>query len=109
MKDINVTLPDDLFEEMEIQATVVSPDKPDLGILILSKGLNQFSREIVIRIYRLKKDKTNEECYSIYFELQAFMFTTYKQAKEFLDKLPNMSALEMLLMLNPKPQFPHLQ
>lgn len=106
--NLKVTLPQNLAKEMEVQATVVSPTHPDVGVLVLSKGMNHFSKEITIRIYRLQRDSRNGE-YSILIELEAFMFTSYRKAKEFINHLPNMTATEMLLLLNPIPSSPQVQ
>ncbi|WP_223701694.1 hypothetical protein [Sutcliffiella deserti] len=101
--NVDVIIPDELLNKMEIHGTMVSPNKPDVGVLILTKGFNRFSREIVIRVYRLQRDKLTNK-YTIYLELQAFAFSNYMQAKEFLANLPNMTALEMLMMLYSGPQ-----
>ena len=98
--DVKVEVPKEMLKGMKIEATVVSPSHPDVGVLILSKGFNQFSKEIVFRLYRIQKD-THTDSYYIVLELEAFMFTKYQKAKEFMDKLPNMTGLEMLLLLNP--------
>jgi len=98
--EAKINLPNELLKEMAIHATIISPSKPDVGVLVLKKGFHQFSKEIVVRIYRLQKEVTCESYY-INNELEAFMFTSYKAAKEFLDNLPNMTGLEMLLLLNP--------
>ncbi|WP_226680707.1 hypothetical protein [Sutcliffiella horikoshii] len=106
--NLKLSLPPELAQEMEVQATVVSPTHPDVGVLVLSKGMNHFSNEITIRIYRLQRDSTNGR-YSIVIELEAFMFKSYRKAKEFINHLPNMTATEMLLLLNPVSNSPQLQ
>lgn len=98
--DLNVEIPKGMLDGMKVEATAVSPSHPDVGVLILSKGFNQFSTEIVFRLYRIQKDPTTD-CYYISLELEAFMFKRFKEAKDFLEKLPNMTGLEMLLLLNP--------
>ncbi|NMH72767.1 hypothetical protein HF078_06760 [Bacillus sp. RO2] len=100
LNDVKVEVPKEMLKGMQIEGTAISPSHPGVGVLILSKGFNQFSKEIVIRLYRIQKD-TNTESYYIVLELEAFMFKKYKEAKDFFEKLPNMTGLEMLLLLNP--------
>lgn len=107
-RNVNVEVPNELLKGMEIQAKVVSPKHPNVGVLILSKDYNQLSREIVIRLYRMHKGPVDKR-FHVVSELEAFMFTNYKQAKEFLKKLPNMTGLEMLLLLNPPQPVMNLQ
>ncbi|MBM7580814.1 hypothetical protein [Jeotgalibacillus terrae] len=106
--NVKVTIPDEMREEMEIQSTIVNPVNPDVAILVMSKGLNHFSNEIVIRLYLLQKNHT-DHTFDIQYELEAFMFLNYKQARNFIKRLPNMSGLEMLLLLNPQPPVTQLQ
>ncbi|WP_243300439.1 hypothetical protein [Bacillus litorisediminis] len=103
-KNFNVLIPKEFLDEMEVYSTIISPIHQEMGILIMSQNLNRMSNDIVIRLYRLQKEK-NKKSYEIIYELQAFSFSLYNQAKSFLDYLPNMSAIEMLLMLNPEPQY----
>ena len=51
----------------------------------------------MIRIYLLHKV---EDEYAIQSELEAFQFPDYAMAKSFNDWLPNMTALEILLIMN---------
>lgn len=98
--DVKVEVPKEMLKGMKMEATAISPSHPEVGVLILSKGFNQFSKEIVFRLYRTQKD-THTDSYYIVLELEAFMFERYKEAKDFFEKLPNMTGLEMLLLLNP--------
>lgn len=100
--DVNVNIPNELLEEMEIQGTIVSPIYTEMGILVLSKGMIQFSRDVTIRIYYLKQ-AADRKSYDVYYELEAFSFTNYNEAKKFIKHLPKMSGIEMLLLLNPEP------
>lgn len=99
-KDVHVEVPKKMLEGMKIEGTAISPSHPEVGVLIISKGFNQFSKEILFRLYRIQKDFTTDSYY-IVLELEAFMFKRFKEAKDFLEKLPNMTGLEMLLFLNP--------
>ncbi|MGN7300699.1 hypothetical protein [Ferdinandcohnia sp. SAFN-114] len=102
--DLKINIPNELLEEMEIQGTIISPVFPEMGILVLSDGMFQFSKEIVIRIYRLELE-ADTQSYKIYYELVALSFSSYSDAKDFVDHLPNMSGIEMLILLNPEPKF----
>ncbi|MCM3620523.1 hypothetical protein M3936_23495 [Sutcliffiella horikoshii] len=106
--NLKVEVPKEMLKGMQIEGTTVSPSHPEVGVLILSKGFNQFSTEIVFRLYRIQKDPTTDSYY-IVLELEAFMFKRFKEAKDFLEKLPNMTGLEMLLLLNPVHPVSNLQ
>lgn len=106
--EAKVSLPNELTKEMTIHTTFISPTKPEVGVLVLTKGLHQLSKEIVVRLYRLQK-KSLDESYYIINELEALMFTSFKAARAFLNNLPNMTGLEMLLLLNPMSKTSKLQ
>jgi len=102
--DLKVNIPNELLEEMESQGTIISPVFPEMGILVLSEGMFHHSKDIVIRIYRLQLE-ADTQSYNIYYELVALSFSSYSDSKDFIDHLPNMSGIEMLILLNPEPYF----
>lgn len=107
MKVINeneIVIPKELKEEMRILGTVLSPVKEGKGILIMGENMepdNYKGGLSVIRLYLL--NGVNSE-YQIEREVAAFAFYTFESAYEFLVKLPEMSALELLITMN-NPRF----
>lgn len=91
-----VVFPDELLEGMSIESTIFSPGNEKVGIATLSE---EQDAQFVLRIYLLIQKK--DEKYHLKQELAAFSFKSRKELDEFLVKLPNLSGLEMLLLLNP--------
>jgi hypothetical protein len=55
-------------------------------------------KENIVRIYLTQKNSENQ--FHITAELEAFQFSSYQTAKAFVNKLPEVTALEMLLLIN---------
>lgn len=89
---LNIKLPIDL-ESKELIQLIESPVVKDLGILIMGENMNGTPN---IRFYQLEKIK---DLFEVKKELQTFTFHNSAEAMIFLEHLPNMSALELLLMM----------
>ena len=89
---LNINLPIDL-ESMELIQLIESPVVNGLGILIMGENMNGAPN---IRFYQLEKIK---DSFEVKKELQTFTFHSSVEALLFLEHLPNMSALELLLMM----------
>lgn len=99
---MSVEFPDELLEGRLIETTIFSPENEDIGIAILSEFQGG---TYVMRIYQL--EQSQHEKYSPIQELAAFSFHSRRKFDEFLESLPEMSGLEMLLALNPSPGVGH--
>ncbi|WP_342538296.1 hypothetical protein MKY15_19515 [Sporosarcina sp. FSL K6-1540] len=100
IKDNEIVIPEELKANMIILSTVMSPTKEDIGILIMGENMEpkQYTNGLsVIRLYLLNQRNFK---YYIEMELEAFAFNDLESAYEFLTNLPNMSALELILMMN---------
>ncbi len=98
--DMKIVIPEELTESMQVITTIISPSKEDMGILIMGENMDPGIHKegpSVIRIYLLGKV---EEEYHVETELEAFAFDDIDFATEFLNHLPGMSALELLIMMN---------
>lgn len=93
---MKIELPEEL-EGMEILATLLSPDKPEIGVLVLGEDYQEKSNQPVIRVYLINM---YEEEWVIQDELQAFAFWSFESAKRFVDDLPSMSAIDLMLLMN---------
>ena len=104
IKDNEIVIPEEFNKDMKILSTVMSPVKEDIGILIMGENMEpeHYAEGLsVIRLYLLNKRNFK---YHIEMELESFAFHDLESAYEFLIKLPDMSALELLIMMN-SPKF----
>ena len=95
-EDVNILVPEGFEDDMEIITTIFSSTK-DVGLVIGGEDMYPTSEHPVLRIYLLEQIDIG---WAIQEELQAFAFLDYNTAKLFLENLPNMSALELLVMMN---------
>lgn len=93
---MDIKLPKEL-EDLEVLATLYSPEKPNIGVLVTGEDYYEKSTQPVIRVYLIG---VNEEQWFIQEELEAFSFWSFKSAKKFVDDLPSMSAIDLLLLMN---------
>ncbi|WP_298830116.1 hypothetical protein [uncultured Planococcus sp.] len=94
--DYDLELPEE-FEGMELLQTLLSPAKSDRGIMILGKNYSDGVERPTVRIYLISIEE-NE--WDLEEELQAFTFLNFGSAKRFVEGLPSMSAIDLLLLLN---------
>jgi hypothetical protein len=90
---------------MEIESIIISPVFNNVGIVVLA-GDDPDSNSRLVRIYSIAKQE-NETTYRPVHELQAFLFPEKPFAKEFIERLPQMSAIELMFAMNgmSAPQF----
>ena len=89
---LNINIPLEL-ESMELIQLIESPVVKGLGILIMGENMNGIPN---IRFYELENI---EDVFEVKKELQTFTFHSSAEAMTFVDHLPDMSALELLLMM----------
>ncbi|MBU9713208.1 hypothetical protein [Evansella tamaricis] len=94
----NFNLTDEIFEGLELYSFVLSPLYSNLGILIMTEDFEMNSTYIVIRFYVLRKGP--DGAFSIEDELQPLSFNSHESTQYFLESLPNMSALDLLVAMN---------
>lgn len=94
--DYELELPDE-FEGMELLQTLISPAKSDIGIIILGENYSDGVERPTVRIYLISIEE-NE--WDLEGELQAFTFLNFGSAKRFVEDLPIMSAIDLLLLMN---------
>ncbi|MFB5087048.1 hypothetical protein PGC35_07485 [Psychrobacillus sp. PGGUH221] len=93
----NLRIPIEL-EHMEVVNLIESPTVEGLGILFLGENLDENeNNKPTIRVYLLKRV---QGIFEIEKELYAFSFYNVNKALMFADKLPQMSALELLIDMN---------
>lgn len=93
---IRIMMPPEFEDTMENLMTIFSPTQ-DLGVTVAGEDMYPTSEHPTLRLFLIEKLDIG---WAFKDELQAFTFMNYDAAQSFLKKLPDMSALEMLLMMN---------
>jgi hypothetical protein len=97
LNNMRIRVPEEFMEGLTVLATLSSQSQPTVGMLIVGEDYEVNSLEITIRIYLVLLENTE---WYIEDELQAFAFSNFESANTFVDDLPNMSALDLLLLMN---------
>lgn len=93
----NVVFPNEMLAEMEIVETFFPTNSNEIGIAVLSHFQDSAH---IMRIYQLLLNNEISSFEPIQ-ELASFSFGTREHFDDFLKMLPNMTGLEMLMLLNP--------
>lgn len=95
-----VLYPNQLLEEMKVEETIFPNATSNMGVATLS---HETDSHHILRIYHLLLDY-EKDAYEVVQELAAFTFEDRNELVYFLDDLPYLNGLEMLMLLNPLPQ-----
>ena len=95
-----VIVSDSLLENMQIYTSVIDPRNVDIAILILTGNMEPVSiRDVdepaIVKFYLLKKWGAE---FHVDSEIDTFKFDNLEPASQFLENLPTMSALDLLLL-----------
>lgn len=105
IKQVEVNIPE-WFELDGLSAlhTVISPVFRDVGVLIAGENLdNSKCCDPIVRLYLVT---LTEDKYEVTKELDSFKFKCINAARTFSEKLPNLNALDLVMLLNKeKPLF----
>lgn len=96
MKNERITFPEELIENSIFETAIFSAYHEDIGIAEISETIN-FDHKL--RLYQLTFNE-NTNTYIPVKELVSFSFKEYGELIEFLERLPEMSGIEMLLIIN---------
>ncbi|MBP1969179.1 hypothetical protein J2Z83_001283 [Virgibacillus natechei] len=96
--DKRVVFPNEMLENRQIETTIFTPANDVYGVAVLSE---KAGATIILRLYQLVVDA--DYTYQPVQELTAFSFGSRSELDSFLDRLPEISGLEMLMLLNPLP------
>ena len=101
-ENFQVIVSDSLLENMQIYTSVRNQNNGDIGILILTGNMEADSirdedEPAIVKFYLIKKRGTE---FHVDSEIGAFKFEYLEPASRFLENLPTMSALELLLLKN---------
>lgn len=85
-------------DELHIIETIVSKVTPSTGIVIAAENFDATKRcRPTVRLYMIQLMNNQ---YEITKELDAFQFGTVEQAKQFCAKLPEMTAIDLIMLMN---------
>lgn len=98
MKDRNVLLTEQLKEDLQHEDTIISPMYEQVGFALMSHVQDN---QHVLRIFQLLLMEDDQ--YHPVQELEAYSFPTRREMEDFMNHLPGMTALELLLLQNPLP------
>jgi len=93
----SVLFPSEMLVEMEIEDTFFPTNSKQIGIAVLSHFQES---AYIMRIYQLIHNNESDSFEPIQ-ELASFSFSSKEHFDDFLKMLPNMTGLEMLMLLNP--------
>jgi len=85
------------LSDLKIERTIFSENDSQVGVATLSQEEHS---EHILRIFQLLFNY-DENAYEYIQELAAFTFQNRAELVYFLDKLPHLTGLEMLMLLNP--------
>ena len=85
-------------DELHILKTIISPISKNIGILIA--GENFDSTKSCYPTVRLYLMRLIEEKYELTKELEAYSFRSLDEAQRFSTKLPELNAIDLVMMLN---------
>jgi len=95
--EIAVDFDNELLEEMNIESVMTSPINSEVGVAILSSGSPNQNK--IVKVYSLRLQHDIQK-YKIDNELQAFSFSDHEFAQQFIEHLPEMSAIELMFAMN---------
>lgn len=98
-KQIQINVPEWFVQdELHIIAQVISPNADNVGILLAGENFD-LSKQCspTVRMYLLH---LIDEQYEFIKELDAFQFNSSQEAEYFTSKLPEMNAIDLVMMLN---------
>ncbi len=93
---MSVVFPNDILKNKKIEFVTLSPIDGRIAVSALS---GKTKSKYILRLYQLTR-REDGKLFPTH-EIGAFSFYTRKQLNDFVDKLPKMSAIEILMVLNP--------
>ncbi len=92
-----LVLPDSLQGEMKVHDVLHCPDMDGASVLTMIHDMTADALGHVVRVYMLRQE--NDELI-VDFELEAFAFPSHESAVLFANRLPKLTALELLMVQN---------
>lgn len=99
-----VTYPKEMLEGMSIEGSLYLTENSQIGVSFLSE---KDGSDLILRIYQLIYVRERDQFEPLQ-ELAAFTLSNRDDLDEFLDRLPEITGLEMLMLLKPFPLPDHI-
>jgi hypothetical protein len=84
-----------IMESMKFEAFIMHPVTKKYGVVVLSSD-SQFGK--IVKMYSAV-ESDEDDTYTLSFELYEAVFEDLTYAEEFIEYLPNMSAIELLYVI----------
>jgi hypothetical protein len=98
----NIVFPNEVIKGKQIENIIVSPIDDSIAVVVLSGKLKN---KYLLRLYQLHRGE--DQKYFPTHEIGAFTFYSRKELKDFVNNLRKMSAIEILMLMNPEPSLTH--
>ncbi|MED1201777.1 hypothetical protein [Heyndrickxia acidicola] len=102
MGDLNFSIDNNILKHSKVLTSITTPFNPNIAFLVMGEEVKPQSKANIVRIYHTRRNAKNNK-FQITAELEAFQFSSYQSAKAFVKKLPEMTGLEMLMLMNKIP------
>lgn len=96
INNVSVVYPDGLLKGMKSELVLISPINQDIGVTGIT---GKYNSKHLIRLYQLFREE--DQRYYPTHEIGAFTFSSRFELKKFVDHLPQMTALEILMLMSP--------
>ena len=87
-----------ILDELHIIETIVNENTANVGIVVAGENFDASKHCCpTVRLYMIR---LVDNQYELMKELDAFQFQTVEEAKAFSAKLPNLNAIDLIMMVN---------
>ncbi|CRK82987.1 hypothetical protein [Neobacillus massiliamazoniensis] len=97
-KELNVVFPNEVLNGKKIESVMISPIDRQIGVAALTGKIKNMQ---LLRLYQIIKVEDGN--FVPTHEIGAFTFNTKDKLKDFIKSLPEMSAIKILMLMNPYP------
>ncbi|MGO4886632.1 hypothetical protein ACJ2A9_02650 [Anaerobacillus sp. MEB173] len=99
--DVKLTYEQKLFEGLELEKVMVSPNE-DIGVAVFIS--DEQSNDAILRFYSIKREGS-EPNFQVLYEIQAVSLLNKDIARDFIERLTELSPIDLMLLLSPDPTF----
>lgn len=96
INSVSVVYPDGLLKGMKSELVLISPINHDVGVTGITE---KYNNKHLIRLYQLFRDE--DQRYYPTHEIGAFTFSSRSELEIFVNHLPQMTAIEILMLMSP--------
>src|SRR5690625_4139472 len=100
----SISFPEGVLGSMQIELIMLTPTSDQVAAGVLSEFIQD---KYTLHIHQLALS-TDKEHYQFVQELAIFEVDTRAEIDEMIERLPKLSGIEMLLLLNPQPDSPSI-